>query len=218
MNCDAFEMKLNNVLDAGLTPDADAELAEHARLCPGCRDLQLTYVATLATLSVLPNPQPTAGFADRVLAELKLHPTGASHAEHSVRGSKTALATHVAPWIMALAAGLLIAVWGPRPAPETGAPQNPLAKQNALAKAPAPPSPQVAVAAQRTPPPSFREVALLVPGLVMTETPGPVETGDWTSELSSGLKPLARSTSGALDLMLGALSANEPRGGLPRDF
>ena len=41
---------------------------------------------------------------------------------------------------------------------------------------------------------------------------------DWTEDLSNGLKPLARSASGTLDLMLGALTTNESRRSLPDNY
>lgn len=236
MNCDAFELQLNNVFDSGLAPEADAELADHARQCAGCRELQQTYVQMLSALSALPTPQPAAGFAARVVAACKVQPaaTAAAAAPRSDGFSGLAAQLRLAtPWAMALAAGLLIVVWGFRAPPPSGG----SAGGPDLATAQVEPSAAVVAAVDRSPPPpaSLREVALLVPGLSLPE-PSPAEQDlasadesslsahdsanrrDWTQDLSSGLKPLARSTSGALDLILGALTATEPRADYPNGF
>lgn len=239
MNCEQFESRLNLTLDAGLAPQADAELQQHAHQCAGCRELRDTYALLLGALTTLPAPQPVAGFADRVLerfslgsadshTELPLVAERLTAARHDAAADWKRRAAHWSPWLLALAAGLLIAVWGLRGSlSDREGPSQ-------LANAPVEPSTSTTGPIDRSPPPaSLREVALLVPGLVATEPTASEDDDsgqrvgeanqdavarDWTDDLSNGLRPLARSASGTLDLMLGALTTNESRRSLPDNY
>lgn len=245
MNCEQFESRLNLTLDAGLAPQADTELQQHAQLCAGCRELRDTYALMLGALTTLPAPQPAPGFADRVLecfslesangqtelhsfAKLPSAATRSTAASPDAAADWTQRAARWSPWLLALAAGLLIAVWGLRGSlsDREGSSQ--------LANAPVEPAAGPTGPVDRSPPPaSLREVALLVPGLSAAEPTAneDLDSGqavseanqvalarDWTGDLSNGLKPLARSASGTLDLMLGALTTNESRRGLPDNY
>jgi hypothetical protein len=51
MRCDAFDTRLNDLLDRRLRPEYDARLAAHARACPRCREtleIQQTLMADMA--------------------------------------------------------------------------------------------------------------------------------------------------------------------------
>lgn len=224
MECETFEARLNEALDAALDPALDQQWSRHAEACPACRQLWRGYETLLAAAARLRSPLPNRAWTERVVEavnQVLQHPADLPQPAVSYATgagtTRTRSWSQTAAWLAALAAGLLVAVWGltrtsqapvelaeSRPAPATGA------------------DPSAAPRSQ--PPTSLREVALLVPGLAASiesdAQPTATEAAgrDWTADLSNGLKPLAHSTSGALDLMLGALTSVESRGGMPDSY
>jgi hypothetical protein len=68
MQCQEFEDRLQEILDARERAAADHHLAAHAGECERCGQLLAGHEVLLATVSCLPTPSLTAGFSRRVLA------------------------------------------------------------------------------------------------------------------------------------------------------
>jgi anti-sigma factor RsiW len=68
MNCDWFEMRLDELLDERLPPDCDAALNEHAEACPRCAQMLSDHHALLEAIEALVRPEPRGDLAARILA------------------------------------------------------------------------------------------------------------------------------------------------------
>jgi hypothetical protein len=68
MHCVQFEMRLNELLDERSSPDADFDLAEHARDCSDCADLLAGHELLLDGVQTLESPGAAADFTVRVAA------------------------------------------------------------------------------------------------------------------------------------------------------
>jgi hypothetical protein len=97
MQCEEFEDRLNQVLDARRRPEWDAELRLHCEACPECRDVAIAYGVLLDGFYALAMPEVPADMAARVLCDVRPRLSPARRVLVSV----TALA---------IAAGLLIVV------------------------------------------------------------------------------------------------------------
>ena len=70
MKCDAFEDRLNELLDERRHPESDAPLIEHVRRCAGCRETLAAHEALFDGLESRNLPSPEAALAERVVAAL----------------------------------------------------------------------------------------------------------------------------------------------------
>ncbi|MEX0711991.1 MAG: hypothetical protein WD278_06555, partial [Pirellulales bacterium] len=68
MQCDEFEPRLNEILDARRRPQSDPALAEHQAHCPDCRRLAASYQAMLAGVAQANVPQASGSLASGSLA------------------------------------------------------------------------------------------------------------------------------------------------------
>ena len=73
MQCEAFEERLNAVLDERRRPEWDAELQAHTASCPVCRQLAAAYQLLLDGFYELASPDPPADLALRVLEDHQQH-------------------------------------------------------------------------------------------------------------------------------------------------
>ena len=111
MRCEAFEDRLNAVLDERRRPEWDADLVEHTAGCPACRQLAAAYRILLDGFYELAIPDPPADLAERVL-------------EDRARLRRPTIRWWVATPALATAAALLLALFPWSQAPENAAPQN----------------------------------------------------------------------------------------------
>jgi hypothetical protein len=97
MQCEEFEDRLNQVLDARRRPEWDAELRLHCETCPECRDVATAYGVLLDGFYALAMPEAPADMAARVLADVR---------------PRLSLARNVSLTVaaLAIAAGLLVVV------------------------------------------------------------------------------------------------------------
>lgn len=72
MQCEDFEIRLNDVLDERRTLSSAPELAEHARQCGACREIARSYEIMLSGLSYEQLPSAPAWLAERVVKETLL--------------------------------------------------------------------------------------------------------------------------------------------------
>jgi len=99
MNCTRARMLLDEQIDGSLEHLAEAALAEHLRGCADCSHERVSLHALQAQLAALPVPQPSAGFAERVLA-----------AAHAAQPAAAPSRNRLPAWMGgALAASLLLA-------------------------------------------------------------------------------------------------------------
>jgi hypothetical protein len=68
MRCEAFEARLDDVLDRRLPPEEDAELAAHAAACDDCRHLLAAHARLLECVAQRVRPQPSPGFVEGVVS------------------------------------------------------------------------------------------------------------------------------------------------------
>jgi hypothetical protein len=73
MQCEAFEERLNAVLDERRRPEWDAELRAHTADCAVCRQLAASYQLLLDGFYELASPEPPADLALRVLEVRQQH-------------------------------------------------------------------------------------------------------------------------------------------------
>lgn len=220
MKCDAFETRMNDILDARGAIENDVQLAEHAATCGECRSSLAAHVQLIRAVQQLSYPQPSADLAERALAEWR-RPT-VSVAMDSGR--------RVAAWYAwAAAAALLLAAWpmiawwsssstvdvaqvAPSPAELASADAAPVVpldqllrdasdKFEKLAGQTGEPQSQ---AVRPVPPPQF--AAASVDPAVQALT-----TVSWMQEVSDGLKPITNSTTEAFSFLLQAFHTNEAR-------
>lgn len=216
MNCVQFEDRLNDLLDERRDPAADSQLVEHARVCPACRAVQRSYDKLLAAVAALGCPTPSPGLVDRIQRSLEQAPQPAAP---GAVGAGRSLA-----WF-ALAASILLLValgigrWPVgRPTPVVPGPVAVAPQPVQPTESPAPtssPEPSaVAQAAQQTGA-HLADVLLLIPGVTPPAAAPSAEgqtgsSGNWLNQMASGLAPLTRSTTEALDFLLEAVP--EPSG------
>src|SRR5688572_15556881 len=85
MQCDEFERRLNEALDARRDPSDDRLLSLHARHCRGCRELAATMEIIGESLRWAQQPEPNEQLAEKVLARVAsltpVSPTPASHSK-----------------------------------------------------------------------------------------------------------------------------------------
>ena len=74
MKCDAFEERLQDLLDARASLDADPQLAAHARQCPACRETLALYEALDDGLESRSQPEPSPQLVDGVFDRLTTGP------------------------------------------------------------------------------------------------------------------------------------------------
>lgn len=117
MNCDSFEMRLDELLDERLPPDSDIELNEHADGCPQCARLMADHQSLLEAVELLARPRMHAGLAAQVLEQMALEPVAVANEadpRHLPTPSRSTSARRFAPpvatWIAATAAVLLVGI------------------------------------------------------------------------------------------------------------
>jgi hypothetical protein len=224
MQCDEFEARLNELLDERLNPAADDQCAEHAQSCRSCRGRLHAYRAVLAGIACSPEAKET-DLAARVVAELA--------GPAVVRGGAFR-ASRLLPLLPAATAALLLAAswhWlrsggtertaAPtgRPVRETARPAGREWRTTGRIVETEPTITDLARQATR----NYRSLAHdtrrsvstaleIVPGVGAVEAgiddPAPRSSSGWTSGLTEGLKPLARSTSGSLGALLRAVTVS----------
>lgn len=225
MQCDEFEPRLNEVLDARRRPQSDPALAEHQAHCPDCRRLAASYQAMLAVFAQANVPQASGKLAGQVLLKLRAEPAAPRHRRLSL--SRRALPRLAAA---ALAAAVIAAVATPLFQTSDRPPAAPPTEQIAETH---PPPPE----AETAPPPrriqnlaeaahdryqglaretgqSFSVAMQIIPGVggpsthSALDSPQPPDAG-WTSGVANGLKPVTRSTAGALQTLFKAVALPE---------
>ncbi|MEX2121517.1 MAG: hypothetical protein WD847_18150 [Pirellulales bacterium] len=226
MQCDEFEPRLNEVLDAGRRPQSDPALAEHQAHCPDCRRLAASYQAMLAVFAQANVPQASGNLAGQVLLKLRAEP--AAPRRRRLIFSRRALPRLAAA---ALAAAVIAAVATPLFQTPDRPPDKPPVEQIVETHPPPPP------AAETAPPPrriqnlaeaahdryqglaretgqSFSVAMQIIPGVggpsthSALDSPQPPDAG-WTSGVANGLKPVTRSTAGALHALFKAVALPE---------
>jgi hypothetical protein len=71
MQCERFESRLNEVLDARQPLSSAGDLGEHIRQCAPCRELARAYEAVLAGLQQAEVPPEPAGLTTRVVSQAR---------------------------------------------------------------------------------------------------------------------------------------------------
>ncbi len=72
MQCDEFEARLQNLLDARQLPERDLSLQQHARQCPNCQIQLTSWARLLDGLELLDVPDVSADFARQVVDRVSL--------------------------------------------------------------------------------------------------------------------------------------------------
>jgi hypothetical protein len=222
MQCEAFEERLNAVLDERRRPEWDAELRAHSATCHVCRQLAATYQVLLDGFYELAAPEPPADMALRVL-----------EARKDLR-AKPRVVWLAAP-ALATAAALLIALLplvrgggGPPIADKAAGPgglvqsarsagtrtaqrdRAPLPYLTMLPDAWVGASDPYAGLAKGTGQ-NLASVMLYVPGIAGTkgiidaEADSAVSEPGWADQMSEGLKPLSDSVAETINLILESL-------------
>ncbi|MBX7166722.1 MAG: hypothetical protein K1X74_10285 [Pirellulales bacterium] len=142
MNCDEFELRLQDTLDERRPLEAESALRGHARSCPACHELMQSFQLLLEGVRRLEIPTASPTLATRVLVDLRREELQPRSAEPSTTARQTlrwamGLATVAA--VVALAAWLSMPAPGNRPERLANAPQTGVA-QNASAPAPVTPA------------------------------------------------------------------------------
>jgi hypothetical protein len=231
MQCDQFETRLNDRLDAGRSPvliagcspvfdaAADADLVAHAQQCASCRSLATAFGAVIEGAGQLPALLAPIDMASRVVNELA-EPESKELAGRT-RWSTTRRTTYQ---LLAVAAALLVAVslWLLRHRDENRTiVRQPAAEQAApiqhLATAATGQYRDLAVQTRD----SLASALLILPGegLLGTNQPTPTAADEslidpqFGRAVTAGFEPLTRSTAGALDSLWQALplAAEESR-------
>ncbi len=70
MNCEKFESRLHHLLDRRVRPENDPALLAHAGVCFECNRVMSAQQALWDGLDLLEIPEPSAGFEERILAEV----------------------------------------------------------------------------------------------------------------------------------------------------
>jgi hypothetical protein len=207
MRCDDFEARLNDLIDRGLSWEADDELTVHAAACSECREVRDAYRMLLEGTAALERPLLSESMGPRVLLALKQTP------ELQLPPAIAATWTRYVPtasWLAALAAGIVLAVvlrpW------LTGEPGAAPGNQPTVAKVePTQPQERAVVDSQVVESTSV-ESPVVVENAVATATPmnedaknGSPFVSGLLDEVADGLSPLRQSTSGALDELLDSL-------------
>ncbi|MGE0605591.1 MAG: anti-sigma factor [Pirellulales bacterium] len=214
MQCDEFENRLNDLLDARAAPEQDPQLAAHGEECQPCRALLAAERRLLQGLARNTLPTVAADFADVV-----------------VRRSRVP----VRPWrkyaAWAVAASLLMAVgirWmttgqiaGPTPttiAKDTPGGTSPDAIGQQLPPLPGRTTPSRYLAAAQETRQTFSEALLIFPTTPSVATsstvagPADDEPGEeavsWPADVAECMEPLADTTGDALDFLLSVLPAD----------
>lgn len=220
MQCEEFEARLHELLDLGLRPEADGALERHAASCPGCYRLLAGQELLIEGLELGLVPPLSEDFASRVIAEL---PTvrrswPAQRATLAFVAALTAaVLIGVFPWIRdfwteATPANVVEAV------PE-GAPTNTSISPNELVQSPesvrADERPtDVAVVDEQPFAWELEQWATRIP--TMEDLPAvnsflggaeasQAETPRWMTPVAGGLRPVANSMVGALNVIRGTL-------------
>jgi hypothetical protein len=98
MQCNAFEMRMQRLLDQRLRPEQDDQLRSHADVCAECREMLSGQERLFTALELSEIPPLSDGFTDRVLQSLERRP-----------GSNQFTTRHMS-LALAIAATLLIAI------------------------------------------------------------------------------------------------------------
>ena len=223
MKCDAFETRLNDLLDARAPFANDAVLIEHAARCGECRAKLASYVDLFSGVQQLERPTCSGELAERVLAELR-GPATVSFARHR----------RWAPWYaLAAAAALLLVAW-PLVDWKRSSPSTDVARVESVDTATWPgalveanevgevvsldellrdASNKYAALASQTRDhvtvPSVEAVPTRAPATSQDPAVQALTTVSWMQGVSDGLKPLAESTSGAFSFLLQAFNTTE---------
>lgn len=226
MRCDEFENRLNAVLDARRNPADDRPLARHAEVCRHCRQLAAAMDLIGESLRWSQQEEPDPRITERVMAELATNSPAA--------GRPWSVWAHIT---LAAAAALLAAiVLRPNERP---LPHRPVVAQT-LPEAVAPTTKQLALldsppdvpvgelareatsryaALARNTHESLSDVwSLWQPKVMPAAGSGePVAAADepLLTEMASGLRPLAESTSGAMGFLLNLLPQGTPGQPIP---
>src|ERR1051326_4476327 len=103
MQCHDFEMRLNDVLDDGRNPAADAQLTAHAASCSACRMLLGEQDALFIGLARLPVPSLSGDFAERVVsAAMPVAPGAGARRRTQIWRAVAAVLTSAAAMLLAL--------------------------------------------------------------------------------------------------------------------
>jgi hypothetical protein len=211
MRCDEFETRLNEALDARRNPADDRLLSRHAGACRDCRQLAAAMDVICETLRWSEQPEPDEALADRVLAQVA--------ATTPVANKSWSVWTH-----LTLAAAVALLVMIVLPDRQSREPQRPTVANTNLPQAEAvariePPQPisappvgQLAREATsryatlaRSTSDSLSEVWSLWPSSVEFIEDGSDSAEPLLAEMAAGLRPLADSTTGAMDFLFNLL-------------
>jgi hypothetical protein len=217
MQCDEFERRLNEALDARRDPSDDRLLSLHAQHCRGCRNLAATMEVIGESLRWAQQPEPDEQLAETVLARVA-SPTPASHSKGS-----WSVWTHAT---LAAAVALLVALTLPRQheaMPDGGfaaaTPQQEQLAQVEHMGVPAQPVGQLAREATARYATLARNTSESFSGVLSLWQPSATEegTGDeaqrepMLAEVAAGLRPLADCTTGAVRFLFDVLPQDGAR-------
>lgn len=223
MQCEAFEDRLNAVLDERRRPECDAELVAHTAGCPACRQLAKAYQILLDGFYELATPEPPADLAERVMQD-------------RARATERKFRRWVVVPALATAAAVLLAAlpWLRTPQGDTAPAGSPIASR---ASAPRPLGPgslgpgtlsQISIVPEwwvgakdpykdlaKGTGQNLAAVMLYVPGIGGTkgiiDAESELGTGEptWADQVSEGLKPVSDSVAETLNLILESLPVNQ---------
>jgi predicted anti-sigma-YlaC factor YlaD len=71
MDCKRFRRLIQRELDGGATPEQRSFLADHLKVCPGCRSFKRSIRELNALHRELPELEPPAGLVDRVMEQVE---------------------------------------------------------------------------------------------------------------------------------------------------
>ena len=191
MQCDEFEIRVQDILDERGKPEQDALLREHAGNCAQCRNLLSSFAAAIEGLELCAVPSVSRDLSARVLAELQRPQV----LRIPARRRRLMLATAAA--VLLLAAPL--AWW----ATHRSSPSVQIAHEPPAAVAPVVPAdePEDRLASALLALPSLSGMPVSAPGDGTSNR----SQSRWREEVSDGLAPLTRSTAGAFDTLWQAI-------------
>lgn len=210
MRCDEFETRLNEALDARRNPADDRLLARHRDTCHTCRQLAVAMDVIGESLLWSERPEPNEALTDKVLAQVAAT-TRAADKTWSVW-------THLS---LAVAVALLVMIV--LPDRHSSAPQRPTVANTSVQPAEAlarieSPEPLAAPVGQLAREATFRyatlarstsdslsEVWSLWQPMADAMEADSDATGPLLAEMAAGLRPLADSTTGAMDFLFNLL-------------
>ncbi len=221
MQCEEFEIRLNEVLDERRRPESDAELSLHRETCPVCRKVAAAYDRLLDGFYALASPEAPDDMGLRVVAEMRSRPSPRRRfvVASSALAIAAALLIAIVPMFRQFGASQsgdsLVARGGGNPAASQTAVPSALTRiprlmPELLAITESPDGDPYAGLAKETGQ-GLATVMLYVPGVGGGRgiIDAPADQVPWAAQVGEGLRPITNSVTETFDVLLEGLPVSQ---------